>query len=689
MKVVRQDGLKDCGVCCLLSIIRYYDGNMSLEVLRELTNTTKNGVSAYNLVETAIKLGFNSYGLKSEVADINKEILPVISHVLVNKSYQHFIVIYDIFEEKKELLVMDPALGKRKLSFSEFNLMSSKYYIYMKPIKKILNLEKKRFINDLVKEFLKENIKYVPYISILTFVYFFLNIIMAFSFKLLLNKAINYSIIQNVFVLLKFFLTIVCLKEIALYLKNLTLLKWSQLLDEELTRSILKRIMLLPYLYYQNRTVGEIISRIKDLEIIKNFLIKLFSTFILDFILVLIFMYILLSINQNIGFIVLILSVFLLVMELLLNKPIFVNTNKYLKNCDKINSLLFESINSISTIKELHIEKEKLNYFYREYQIFLDKTYKLNNLFLISSFLNNLLKEIFTIGVLVMGAILIIENKFSVGNLIVFQSLLGYYLSAYQGVLSLYKEYHKYKISKARIEDLFMIKQENFNCLEYFNKYNLVGNIEIHNLTYSFGYYKIFNGLSLSIKNKDKVFFTGESGAGKSTLMRIISGFIDISYGNITINKMDLTHYHLNTIRNKITYISQNESLFTGSIKDNILFDGKERDNLDKVCEIVKVDEILDKDLGYLKMVEEQGANFSGGEKQRIILARSIMKDSDIYIFDEALNQIDIEKEQEILKGLLNYLKDKTVIVISHRLTCIDLFNRVLTLKNGKIYEEV
>lgn len=689
MKVVRQEGIKDCGVCCLLSIIRHYQGDISLELLRELTNTTKNGVSAYSLVETATKIGFNSYGIKMNIEDITEEVLPIISHVIMNKSYQHFIVIYEVNSIKKELLIMDPAIGKKKISFSEFNLMTSNNFIYLKPIKKILNLEKKKLVNNWVIEFIKNNKKYIPYIVILTIIYFLLNISSAFYFKLLLNKAINYNIVENVFIISRVMVIIFIIKEITLYLKNLTLLKWSELLEEKLTKHVLKRLMLLPYLYYKNRTTGEVISRIKDLEIIKSFLTKFFSYFIVDTILMITFIYILFSINYILGTITVGLSIIIFILEIILKKHTIKTTNHYLQNCDKINSILFENISSMNTIKSLHIEKKKLNNFIKEYQMFLDKTYKLNNVILINNFFYLLINDITTILILTTGSALIIKNKLSISSLIVFQSILSYYLSSYENILYLYKEYHKYKISKYRIEDLFMIKQENFNCLEYFQKYKLNGTIKISNLTYSYGYNKIFNKLNLTIKKKDKILFTGESGIGKSTLMKILSGFIYIDYGFISINNIDITHYHLDIIRRKITYISQQENLFTGSIKDNIIFNNEDEERLEKICKLVRVDEILDKDLGYSKMIEEQGENFSGGERQRIILARSIMKDSDIYIFDEALNQIDMEKEQEILKNILTYLKDKTVIVISHRLTHTNLFNRRLTLKGGKIYEKI
>ena len=128
-----QDGIKDCGICCLLSVIRFYNGNISKENLRELTNTSRNGVSASALVECANSLGFNSYGLKGSIDNLKKEDLPIISHVILNKTYKHFIVIYDIDHKNKKLIVMDPAKGKKVLKFSEFNLLTSGNFIYLKP----------------------------------------------------------------------------------------------------------------------------------------------------------------------------------------------------------------------------------------------------------------------------------------------------------------------------------------------------------------------------------------------------------------------------------------------------------------------------------------------------------------------------------------------------------------------------
>ncbi len=688
MEVIKQEGIKDCGVCCLLSIIRSYGGNCSLEYLRELTLTTRNGVTAYNLVKASIKIGFNAYGLNLKLEEIKKEMLPIISHVIINKQYQHFIVIYSINFTKKELLIMDPAIGKKKITFAEFNLMTSNNYIYLKPIKKILKLEKRKIIKEWLVKFIKKNKKYIPYIIFLTTIYTFLNITSAFYFKLLLNNAIEYNILDNVYIVTKFIIIVMILKEMSNHLKNITLLKWSEMLDEELTTNILRRLMFLPYLYYNNRTVGEITSRMKDLANIKLFLTSLFSSITTDIVLIMIFLYFLFFLSNKLGMILLFLSFILIIQEIIFNKFYIPKMEIYLQSEDKVNSILYENLSSMNTIKSMHLEKRKNTSFLKEYQLFLTRAYKVNKMILNNNLTNNVIMDINQVVLFSFGSILIIKNKMSIANLIVFQTILNYYLTSLKNLLSLYKEYNKYKLSKSRIEDLFTIKIENFNCLELFNDYQLNGTINIKGLTYGYGYKKIFDELSIKIKRKDKVFLTGKSGIGKSTLMKLLCRFINIDYGYITINNIDITHYHLDVIRRKITYISQQESLFTGTIKENIIVEGEE-EKLEKICKLTKVDEILDKELKYSKMVEEGGSNLSGGERQRIILARALMRESDIYIFDEALSQLDIEKEQVILTELLKYLKDKTVIVISHRMSNKNLFNRILELKEGKIYENI
>ena len=124
MKVVLQDGIKDCGVCCLLSIIRYYGGDVSREYLREITNTTKDGVSFYNLINGSKQIGFDAVGLSGNLENIDVNNLPCIVHIIIKNTYKHFVVLYEINKKKKQVTLMDPAKGKKTISFSEFNFLN-------------------------------------------------------------------------------------------------------------------------------------------------------------------------------------------------------------------------------------------------------------------------------------------------------------------------------------------------------------------------------------------------------------------------------------------------------------------------------------------------------------------------------------------------------------------------------------
>ena len=150
MKIVLQDGIKDCGVCCLLSIIRFYGGEVSKEYLRELTNTTKDGVSLYDLLEASKKLGFEAMGVTGKLEEINVNNLPCIVHFIVQKSYKHFVVLYQINDKKKQVVVMDPARGRRVYSYAEFNLLTTSNYLFLKPIKKLPIIKKKNIIKKTI-----------------------------------------------------------------------------------------------------------------------------------------------------------------------------------------------------------------------------------------------------------------------------------------------------------------------------------------------------------------------------------------------------------------------------------------------------------------------------------------------------------------------------------------------------------
>ena len=685
MKVVLQDGIKDCGVCCLLSIIKHYGGNVSKEYLRDLTNTTKNGVTAYNIIETAKKLGFDSYALCGDLEEIDANNLPVIAHVIINKSYKHFIVIYKIDFLNEKVLVMNPAKGKEILSFSEFKLESSSNYIFLKPIKKLPTFQEKKIIRNTIIKYILKNKQLLIYLIILTIFFFILNLLSAFHFKYLLDYVINYNISKNALIISITVLIIYILKEIISYLRDIIILKYSEMFDEVVTIKIYKQIILLPYLYYKNRTTGEVISRIKDLGVIKGFIIEVITSISTSLLSIIIFFIVLFNINSKLTYLSIFQFILLLLLNFIFKNKIKDKTIKYYKQEEKVNSYLVESLSSVDAIKGMHIEKRTIDKFLLKYKKYLESVYSLSITNEANKSLKNIINSIFIVLLLHLGTILVIDNKITLSEFIIYQSINNFYLSSFYSFISIINEYPKYKASLERIEDIFNIKEEVFDSSNYYTNYNLNGDILYKNLSYSYNSKKLFNNINFKIKYKDKIFLYGPSGTGKSTFVKLLMRYIEMPFGYISINNIDINHYHLDILRNNITYVSQQEYLFNDTLYNNITL-GREIDKneIDKVVKMLYLNEV-----GSLnRMVEENGFNFSGGERQRIILARSVLKKSSIYIFDEALSQIDVVKERDILINIFKYLKDKTIIVISHRFDNKDLFERIIRIEKGSINEE-
>lgn len=690
MKVVLQDGIKDCGICCMLSIIRHYGGNVSKEYLREVTSTTKNGVTAYKLVESAEKLGFNAFALSGDIKNINVNNLPCIAHVIINKSYQHFIVIYEVDLKGGYVLAMDPARGKRIYSLSEFKLISSGCFIFMLKEKELPIFQSNKIIKKEVISISKSEKIYFVFLVLLVLSYFTFNILSAFHFKYFIDFCINFNNQKNLILLSIIMLIIYFLKEISSFLKNLINLKFKELLDINITMRIYKQIILLPYLYYKNRTTGEVVSRMNDLSFIKNFLSQILTTITTDLLCFFIFLIVLIKINKILTLFSLISFFILIIINIIFKNSRKRRIKNYHRREDIVNSYLIESLTSVDVIKGMHIEKIMIDRFFLKYQKLLESFYSISLLEEIINFIKNNICNVFQVINLALGSLLVIEKKISISELIVYQSVLSFFTSSFQNIINILHEYPNFLLSVERIEDLFAIRKEIFSGYKLYEDHMLEGDIVYNNLNYSYGKRVILKDINVTIHKGDKIFLCGESGSGKSTLMKLLMRYIEVDFGKININNIDINHYHLDILRKNITYISQQEFLFTDTILNNItLREDISHEEFLNAIKMTLVDEIINNEqLSYDKLIEENGFNFSGGERQRIILARSILKKSNIFIFDEALSQIDVERERKILKNLFKYFDNKIIIVISHRFNNKDLFDRCFRIKEGHLYEE-
>lgn len=660
--LVKQNDIKDCGVCCLESIIKYYDGNIPIETLRLDTRTDENGVSAYNLIKTSKKYGFDAYGMKIDELEIREELLPAIAHIVTKNGYDHFVVVYKI--TKNTIYVMNPAKGYEKYSKEEFYKLWTNIILLFKPFKKIPQIKNKNSLRNIILNCISNNKKIISKILVVSILLSLISILLSYYFKISINSIENSYFNTTLFIIIVFFLLNVIKISINHY-KNTLSIYFNKNIDASMIPDFINHIFKLPLNVIKGRTSGEIVTRLNEMNNIKSLFSEIIISVLLNMILIISSTFFLYCIDRYLFLILCIISILYIIVGIITSPIIIKKLNDNIEYETDFNSNVVEKVDSIETIKNLNIVDKTTDDLTSSYIKYLDNTFNYNLFINNWMSIRNIINDIGLFLITSYGIYQISKGNLTLILLITFNSLLSYFLNPIEEIINIIPNYLFIKLSINKINEFLNIDIENVGNKDKFYS----GDIIIKNVCYSYNNYDyILNNIDLTIKDKTHLCIGGESGCGKSTLCKLICRNIDDYTGAITINDINIKDYSINTIRNNILYVSQREKLFTATIKENILLGSNiNKKVLDKILKITKVDEILDKkSLRLESLLIDSGYNLSGGERQRLILARSLVKRTKILILDESLSEVDPEMELDILKELDIYLKDRTLIYISH-----------------------
>lgn len=621
----KQIGLKDCGVASLKMIIKYYGGDYPIENLRILTNTSKSGTSAYDLIEGAKKIGLDSAGYEVKLEDIDPKILPVIAYTVIDKIYQHYVVIYEINYKKQELTIGDPATKLKKIKIEDFKKIYQNIIISFSPLKNLPIIKEEQVIKNQIKLILSNNKKTIFSILILSIIITLLTTIITLSIKMLLD---------NINVIIYPIILVAITKYILELINNKSILKLQFKISQSLSQKIFEQIIFLPYQYYRNRTTGEMLSKITNIEKVSDFIINTFSNLIINLLIIIFSFLLMYIINIKMLFVILILTFFICITSLIYKEKRTSFLTQAISNKSIIDSYLYETISGFETVKGLNIEECVINKINEKNDNFLKTKNKYSLINIKEYGLQNLIYIIGNIVFILIGTKFIKYGIMRISDFVLFFSLYNNFSEPFMNIIDYLHDFKDVKISIKCIEDLFIPN----TC------------IEEHSV--------------LCHKN---TIILGPSGVGKSTLLKKIKGYY-------SSNNED------------IVYISQNEILFTDTIYNNILIANKNKEDLDKVIDICELKSVIDaRKLKGNSLIEENGYNLSGGEKQRIVLARSIIKKPKMLLIDEGLSEVNIDLERKILKNIMDNYKDMIIVFVSHRKENIDLFDEVINLERNLI----
>ena len=657
---VKQDGIKDCASACVQMILKYYGGYTSMTKLNEMMRTSHKGTDAYHLVLALQELGFKAEGRKFKNFYFP---LPVIAHVIINDSYKHYVVIYEVDFRRRRLLIGDPSFGLRRLSFDEFKKMWTGVIITIKPVRKLIKEEEPKVIPFVLK-LVRPNVKSLILIGGLSFVVSVLAVVTSFFLQVLINY-LNKDF-DGLFDVCGIFLVVFLAYAFLKFFRNSRLIKLNREIDSRLSIDTFKKIVHLPYRFFRQRTTGEITSYFNDLFWIREFImdvsIAIFTNLPIMIMIFLVMAYL------NFGALLIVLFICLLYfldfVYYFRKNEIKVDQALYEKAF--VNSYMTERIGGFESVKNLDMEGMVISKFRKVYEKYLS-TVKDVDITYNKQSLDKEIVHYFGLFFLIIYIFLEISKGMVFSEGVTLFILAIYFLDNFRNILDFDLEVKEVTSAVKHVSELL-----NYNKQKKIRK-QIRGDIRFTNVSYSFDdEKKVLDGISLVIKQGEKVMVTGKSGSGKSTLFKILKGFYNDYQGKIFIGNKDIRQLKVSGIN----YICQKETIFTGTLKDNLELLGKydQRD----ICEI--------KDIGleYDDLLEENGFNLSGGQRQRIILARAL-NNFNILIIDEGLSEVDVNMERRIIKGLLERYKNKTIIYVSHRRDNLDLFDRLVEINDGKI----
>lgn len=677
MKRVYQRDLKDCGVTCLSYIIQYYKGYVSMERLREDTNTNEQGCTAYDLIETLKKYHFDAIGKKISIEELFSAFFPAIAHLILENGLQHFVVITKV--NRRYITVMDPAIGYRKITYKEFQRLWDGIILLVVPNNIIPKLPKEKSVIKTLWNIMNQEKKLVSKIIFFNFLVTILTILSSFYLKIGLSGILKFSNTEAFFYLVFSFGILLIIKLLLNYGKDYLKIYLNKNLDATFLYAFLNHMLKLPLRKFKTYLSGEVLTRIEEAKEIKNLFSEICITFFLESFLGIISLLLLFLINKSLFYILVVGMICYFLIGIITSKFFFSLVLEKMENDATWKSNIMDQINLMPTMKHLNAYSFRRENMEIALCKNIDITFNQAKKVLRLQAFKNYFLEILFFFITTYGMYSIFQNKLSLLDFVTFQNIYLYFVSPLKELIDMLPKFHYMKGIILKISEYAAIKEE-----EESNEQSTftITNLKINDVTFSYNnIQQNLAHISFEINAKDHIFLKGKSGVGKSTICKILIKELLEYQGEVLVDNENLKDISLSKIRKNIVYLSQNETIIRDTVKENIVFgrdvSTKKFLEITSLCQIEEI--VSKKPLRYESMIDEY--MLSGGERQRIILARALISNASVYLLDECLSEVEEAREKDIIKEIRRYLKEKIIVYISHR-NLKSMFGKVIEIEN-------
>lgn len=683
----------ECGAVCLSIIMAYFGRFISLEQMRVDCGVSRDGCKASNLIRAAELHGFEAEGYRIGVDDFDSMNLPFIAYWHFN----HFVVIEGYSDT--HIYFNDPAYGHRIMAIKDFAKEYSGIAIEVTPTNKFTPQgNPPRIYTQLLKRLSGQRI---------TLLYIFLVglaiTILGLATPIFGKIFVDYFLIDYTQSILKLIIIGVLATTILRLTLSIINNHYKFKLQNKLTildsEKFLWHVLRLPLAFFGQRSVGEIINRMQSIDEASEFVGNVFIQQILSLLLIIVYFPLLLYFDLTITTILIIVTLLNITFFYYIAKTrkeksllLSIDFGNYVSEC-------FSALRLIESIKSSGAEQDAFKKVVGFQVKVSNAVHSLSEKAIIATTVPGLLNQLANVAILSVGALKIMNGEMSVGTLVAIQSIAASLMVPIIHLINTSGEIQEMVGKMAKLDDVLeypiesQVNPLHLSQAEHLaneDNVKLKGHIRLENLTFGYNIFEepIINDLSLTINSGEHVAFVGTSGSGKSTLSKLISNLIQPWHGKIYIDNKELIEINKLVLANSIAMVEQDSHFFNGTLKDNLTMWDKtisQREIIEGTRDAHIHNPISRRPEGYETILAENGTNFSGGERQRIELARAIIANPSILILDEATSELDPIVEDQIYDSIRKI--GCTTIIIAHRLDTVVNADKIVVLDKGKIVQ--
>jgi len=687
--LILQAEIAECGLAAMAMVASYHGHKLDMPAMRKYYSADLKGMNLKQLIELGDQLGLASRALKCPIDTVHKLQTPCILHW----DMDHFVVLTKVSGKGKrsKFLINDPAVGKRSLSMDEFSLHFTGISLELTPTSKFeVKQEQARMkLTQLWSSMsgLKSGLIKLIGLSLVLQLFALMTpyymrwvvdeVLVSFDEPLLTVLAMGFALIAIFSVVTN-------------GVRSWLILRLSSLLNMQMGVNLLRHLLRLPMHYFESRHIGDIVSRFGSLAQIRERITTGVVETLVDGVMAITVFVMMALYSLKLTGIVLAAIVLYTLVRLALYRPFHRATEEMIQNSAKEKTNFLENIRGIQSIKLFGNESQRQGIWQNRYGEVINSEIRLGRLNISFDSFNKLLFGLENVLVIYFAALMVMANSMSVGMVLAFIAYKGQLTERFSNLIEQVIQFKVMRLHLDRIADIALTEQEAHRegdaAFSSAESHSPQGQLTLENVCFSYSDQQVplLNNVNLCIDAGQSIVITGASGAGKTTLMKIMLGLLQPTSGRVLLDGRDITRIGLKNYRRCIAAVMQDDTLLAGSIADNVSFFDPQPNYLkiEQSTHLAAIHEDITKiTMGYNALVGDMGSNLSGGQVQRLLLARALYQSPSVLFLDEATSHLDKDNESKIGEQIQDLAM--TRVMIAHRQETINMAEQVYHLDQG------